>query len=67
MQTRRVLPEPLWWHGAGEHAAVDHEFGAGDITRRVGGEIEHGLLYGMATAGMALLTGWFASVVFRRE
>jgi uncharacterized protein (TIGR02186 family) len=28
---------------------------------------EHGLLYGMATAGMALLTGWFASVVFRRD
>ncbi|HEY1746466.1 MAG TPA: TIGR02186 family protein [Xanthobacteraceae bacterium] len=28
---------------------------------------EHGLLYGMATAGMALLTGWIASVVFRRE
>jgi uncharacterized protein (TIGR02186 family) len=26
-----------------------------------------GLLYGLATAMMALLTGWFASVVFRRE
>ena len=28
---------------------------------------EHGLLYGLATAMMALLTGWFASVVFRKD
>ena len=28
---------------------------------------DHGLLYGLATALMALLTGWFASVVFRRD
>jgi uncharacterized protein (TIGR02186 family) len=28
---------------------------------------EHGLLYGIATAMMALLTGWMASVVFRRD
>jgi uncharacterized protein (TIGR02186 family) len=28
---------------------------------------EHGLLYGLATAMMALFTGWFASVVFRRD
>jgi len=28
---------------------------------------EYGLLYGLATAMMALLTGWFASVVFRRD
>jgi uncharacterized protein (TIGR02186 family) len=27
----------------------------------------HGLLYGLATSLMALLTGWFASVVFRRD
>ncbi len=27
----------------------------------------HGLLYGLATAILALLTGWFASVVFRRD
>jgi uncharacterized protein (TIGR02186 family) len=27
----------------------------------------HGVLYGLATALMALLTGWFASVVFRRD
>lgn len=27
----------------------------------------HGLLYGLATAMMALLTGWLASVVFRRD
>lgn len=27
----------------------------------------HGLLYGLAASGMALLTGWFASVVFRRD
>jgi uncharacterized protein (TIGR02186 family) len=27
----------------------------------------HGLLYGIATAMMAILTGWFASVVFRRD
>ena len=28
---------------------------------------DHGLLYGIATALMALLTGWFASVVFRKD
>jgi uncharacterized protein (TIGR02186 family) len=28
---------------------------------------EHGLLYGLAAVMMALLTGWFASVVFRRD
>jgi uncharacterized protein (TIGR02186 family) len=28
---------------------------------------DYGLLYGMATALMALLIGWFASVVFRRD
>jgi uncharacterized protein (TIGR02186 family) len=28
---------------------------------------EHDVLYGLATAGLALLTGWFASVVFRRD
>jgi len=28
---------------------------------------EHGLLYGMATATIALLTGWIASVAFRRD
>lgn len=28
---------------------------------------DHGLLYGIVTAMMALLTGWFASVVFRRD
>ena len=28
---------------------------------------EHGLFYGIATALMALLTGWFASVVFRKD
>lgn len=28
---------------------------------------DHGLLYGLATAMMALATGWFASVVFRRD
>jgi uncharacterized protein (TIGR02186 family) len=28
---------------------------------------EHGFLYGLATALMALATGWFASVVFRRD
>jgi uncharacterized protein (TIGR02186 family) len=27
----------------------------------------HGLLYGLSTAFMALLTGWFASVLFRRD
>jgi uncharacterized protein (TIGR02186 family) len=27
----------------------------------------HGVLYGLATAMMAILTGWFASVVFRRD
>ena len=28
---------------------------------------DHGTLYGLATAMMALATGWFASVVFRRD
>jgi uncharacterized protein (TIGR02186 family) len=28
---------------------------------------DHGLLYGLATALLALLTGWFASVVLRRD
>lgn len=28
---------------------------------------DHGFLYGLGTALMALLTGWFASVVFRRD
>jgi uncharacterized protein (TIGR02186 family) len=28
---------------------------------------DHGLLYGLATMLMALLTGWFASVVFKRD
>lgn len=28
---------------------------------------EHGILYGLAVASMALLTGWFASVLFRRD
>jgi uncharacterized protein (TIGR02186 family) len=28
---------------------------------------DYGLLYGLATAMLALLTGWFASVVFRRD
>ena len=28
---------------------------------------DHGFLYGMATVVLALLTGWFASVVFRKD
>ena len=28
---------------------------------------DHGVLYGLATAMMALATGWFASIVFRRD
>jgi len=28
---------------------------------------DHGVLYGLATAIMAIATGWFASVVFRRD
>jgi uncharacterized protein (TIGR02186 family) len=31
------------------------------------GAVNHGLLYGLATASIALLTGWLASVVFRRD
>ncbi len=27
----------------------------------------HGFLYGLATAMMALATGWLASVIFRRD
>jgi hypothetical protein len=29
--------------------------------------LDHGVLYGLATALMAIMTGWFASVVFRRD
>jgi uncharacterized protein (TIGR02186 family) len=29
--------------------------------------VDHAILYGLATAFMALMTGWFASVVFRRD
>jgi uncharacterized protein (TIGR02186 family) len=29
--------------------------------------VNHGLLYGLACAAMALLTGWLASVMFRRD
>ncbi len=28
---------------------------------------DHGLFYGLVTTMMALLTGWFASVVFRKD
>jgi uncharacterized protein (TIGR02186 family) len=28
---------------------------------------DHGFLYGLTTAFFAVLTGWFASVVFRRD
>jgi uncharacterized protein (TIGR02186 family) len=29
--------------------------------------VDYGLLYGLATAMMAIMTGWFAAVVFRRD
>ena len=29
--------------------------------------LNHGLLYGLATAAMALMTGWLAAVMFRRD
>jgi uncharacterized protein (TIGR02186 family) len=29
--------------------------------------VDHGLLYGFATALMAVMTGWFAAIVFRRD
>ncbi len=29
--------------------------------------VDHGLLYGLATAAMAVFTGWLASVMFRRD
>jgi uncharacterized protein (TIGR02186 family) len=29
--------------------------------------VDHGLLYGFATAALAVMTGWFASVIFRRD
>ena len=32
-----------------------------------GSAADHGLLYGLATAAMAIMTGWFASVVFRKD
>ncbi len=28
---------------------------------------DHGILYGLFTTLMALMTGWFASIVFRRD
>jgi hypothetical protein len=28
--------------------------------------VDHGLIYGLATMGIALLTGWIASIAFRR-
>ena len=28
---------------------------------------QHGLIYGLATAAMALMTGWMASIVFRKD
>jgi uncharacterized protein (TIGR02186 family) len=28
---------------------------------------DYGLIYGLFTAAMALLIGWFASVIFRRD
>jgi uncharacterized protein (TIGR02186 family) len=32
-----------------------------------GAAVDHGVLYGLAAAAMALLTGWLASIVFRRD
>jgi uncharacterized protein (TIGR02186 family) len=32
-----------------------------------GSAVDHGILYGFATAAMAMMTGWFASIVFRRD
>jgi uncharacterized protein (TIGR02186 family) len=32
-----------------------------------GSAIDHGILYGFATAAMAMMTGWFASIIFRRD
>ena len=32
-----------------------------------GSAADHGILYGFATAAMALMTGWFASIVFLRD
>jgi uncharacterized protein (TIGR02186 family) len=32
-----------------------------------GSAADHGILYGFATAAMAIMTGWFASIVFRRD
>jgi uncharacterized protein (TIGR02186 family) len=29
--------------------------------------VDHGVAYGVATAMMAMMTGWFASIVFRRD
>ena len=29
--------------------------------------IDHGILYGLATAFMAVMTGWLASIIFRRD
>jgi uncharacterized protein (TIGR02186 family) len=29
--------------------------------------VDHGVIYGLATAFMAIMTGWIASIVFRRD
>ena len=29
--------------------------------------LDHGILYGLATAMMAVMTGWLASIIFRRD
>jgi hypothetical protein len=28
---------------------------------------DHGIIYGLATAFLALITGWLASIIFRRD
>jgi uncharacterized protein (TIGR02186 family) len=32
-----------------------------------GSAVDHGIFYGFATAAMAMMTGWFASIIFRRD
>jgi uncharacterized protein (TIGR02186 family) len=32
-----------------------------------GSAVDHGILYGLATAAMAMMTGWLASIIFRRD
>jgi hypothetical protein len=54
--------------GRGRRRADSRSRGAGLFEQVVSAAAyDHGFLYGLATALMAVATGWLASVVFRRD